>query len=66
MNVSEAEPNTNGRLKSCKGLELKYATAKRTETDVQNFTPWPAILASLFVRANDYELAFHMEIEFID
>ena len=35
-NVFEAEPNTNWKLKSCKGLELTYKTAKRTETDVKN------------------------------
>ena len=42
VNVFEAEP------KSCKGLELTYKTAKRTETDVQNFPPHAAILALLF------------------
>ena len=50
----------NWRLKSCKGLELTYKTAKRTETDVQNFPPCAAILASLFDRANDWELAFQI------
>ena len=38
----------NWRLKSCKGRELTYKTAKRTETDVQNYPPWSAFLASLF------------------
>ena len=42
---------------SCKGLELTYKTAKRTETYVQNFPPWAAILALLFARAKDWELA---------
>ena len=37
-----------------------YKTAKMTETDVQNFPPWAAILASLFARANDWELAFQI------
>ena len=59
-NVFEAEPNKNGRLKSCMGLELTIKAAKRTETDVQNFPPCAAILASLFARANDWELAFEI------
>ena len=33
---------------------------QRTGTDVQNFPPWAAILASLFARANDWELAFQI------
>ena len=41
-------------------MELTYKTAKRTETDVQNFPPSAAILASLFARANDWELAFQI------
>ena len=60
MNVFEAEPNKNWRLKSCEELELTYKTAKRTETDVQNFPKWAAILASLFAQANDQELAFQI------
>ena len=39
VNVLEAEPNKNYRLKSYKGLELTYKTAKRIEADVQNFPP---------------------------
>ena len=35
-NVFDAEPSTNWRLKSCKGLELTYKTVRKTETDVQN------------------------------
>ena len=46
--------------KSCKGLELTYKTAKRIETDVQNWPPWVAILASLLARANDWELALQI------
>ena len=37
-----------------------YKTAKRTETDVQNFPPCAAILASLFALPNDWELAFQI------
>ena len=59
-NVFVTEPNKNYRLKSCKELELTYKTAKRTETDIQNFPPWSAILASLFARANDWELALQI------
>ena len=60
VNVLEAEPNKNWKLKSCKGLELTYKTAKKTETDVQNFLTWVAIFASLFAQANDWELAFRI------
>ena len=35
-------------------------TAKRTETDVQNFPPRAAILASLFAWPNDWELPFQV------
>ena len=35
VNVFEVEPNENRKLKSRKGLEQTYKTAKRTETDVQ-------------------------------
>ena len=50
LNVFEGEPNKNWRLKSCKGLELMYKTAKRTETDVPKISlPWAAILASLLL-----------------
>ena len=59
-NVFEGKPNKNITLKSCKGLELMYKTAKRTETDVQNFLPWAAILTSLFFRIKDWELAFQI------
>ena len=45
-----------------KGLELTYNTAKRTETDVENFPPWAAILASLFARANDWDLDLEIEV----
>ena len=31
-----------------------------TGTDQQNFPPWAAILASLFTRPNDWELAFQV------
>ena len=60
VNVFEVEPNKNWKLNSCKGLELTYNTAKRTETDVQNWPSWAAILASLFARANNWELAFQI------
>ena len=30
------------------------------QSDVKNFPPWAAILASLFARANDWELAFQI------
>ena len=59
-NVFEVEPNKNWRLKSCKGLELMYKCAERTGTDVQNYSPWAAILASLFAQANEWELAFQI------
>ena len=59
-NVFEAEPNTNWRLKSCKGLERTYKTAKRTETDVQSVGRLATILTSLFARTNDWELAFQI------
>ena len=35
-------------------------TAKRTETGDQSFPPWAATLASLFARANDWELALQI------
>ena len=38
-----------------------YKTAKRTETYVQNFPPWAAILAPLFAWPNDWELAFQIQ-----
>ena len=57
---SKPEPNTNWTLKTCKRLETTYKTTKRTETDVQNFPPRSAILASLFARPNDLELAFQV------
>ena len=60
VNVFEGEPNKNWRLKLCKGPELTYRTAERTDTDRQNFPLWAAILASLFPRANDWELAFQI------
>ena len=41
-------------------MELKYMTMKRAETDVQNFSPWEVILASLFALANDWELAIQI------
>ena len=59
-NVFEAVPNKNWRLMSCKGLELTHKCAKTTETDIQNFSPRAAILASLFPRPNDWELAFQI------
>ena len=60
VNVFEVEPNKNWKIKSCKGLELTYKPAKRTETEVQNFPPWAAILASLFawVSIPDMEIEF--------
>ena len=33
---------------------------RRIGSDVQNFPPWAAILASLFAQANDWELAFQI------
>ena len=62
-NAFDAEPNTNWRLKSCKGLEL---TARKTEDREEDrnwrpkFSPWAAISASLFARANVWELAFQI------